>query len=265
MPFMNIDFNFVECQNCGLIYINPRLLEEDLMREEYDKIAQNHYGNPIYIPQFSASEYKKLFEEDLHAFEKYRHNNRLLDVGCANGAFLDMAREKYWNVFGVEISKYSASYAIQNLKLNIYIGKLPEAHFIPGFFDVITMWEVIEHLNDPLGYLLEANRILRRGGLIAISTPNINSISYNLLKDKWSGVVGPPGHMYYFSPKTIKRLLEKTNFKIKKVTSRGIDVRKIANLLNPNLPFTRIESMFIYIYTKVFTKMDRLIVYAQKE
>jgi 2-polyprenyl-3-methyl-5-hydroxy-6-metoxy-1,4-benzoquinol methylase len=97
------------------------------------------------------------------------------------------------------------------LGVEVFVGELREAHFSAEEFDVVTLFHVLEHVLDPYSFLLEVNRILKENGLLVIRTPNIDSLISKVVGKYWSWV-DPPRHLFYFSPDTLKKMLEKTGF-----------------------------------------------------
>ena len=226
---MSIDgYNIVKCKECGLVYVNPRLKEKNLhaiykkgyfKNSAFNVVKSTFYGYGKYLEE---EEYiKATFNERLKIINKYSKKGRLLDIGCALGFFLEIARDDGWDVQGLEIIDYAYKYAINKLNLPVMNKTLEEAKFKSNSFDVVTLFDVIEHLPNPNSTIKEARRILKQNGLIAITTPNIGSIPAKLLGRNWEEVKRVREHIYYFSESTLKRILESNNFKILKTESAG--------------------------------------------
>jgi len=137
--------------------------------------------------------------------------NNLLDVGCCAGFFLDEATKCGWHAQGVELSRWAASYAKEKLNIKISNSTLRQAEYPDNYFDVIVLQDTIEHLIDPREVLIEMRRILKPTGIIYINTPDIESMASQLLRAKWWGI--KRYHLFYFSKKTLNKLLEATGFK----------------------------------------------------
>ncbi len=167
----------------------------------------------------------------LKTIKQFSKKGRILDVGCAYGFFLEVAEEEGWEGYGVEISEYAARYAKEELGLKVSLGELKEVRYPSEYFEVVTLWDVIEHLPDPLGELKEINRILRKGGIVALSTPAIDSLFAKLSGKRWIGFQCPWEHIYYFSRSTISKLLEKAGFEVVRIGTIGriCDLRYIAD------------------------------------
>ena len=110
----------------------------------------------------------------------------------------------------------SADYAKDHLKLNVLKGDLFSAHFPSGFFDIVTLYNVLEHTHDPMKVCQEAHRILKDGGFLVIQVPNKNSLQYELFKKRWAAF-DVPRDLYYFSIQTLRNLLEEVGFRVFKV------------------------------------------------
>jgi len=213
------DFRVVQCQNCGLIYINPRPSEDEIAKFYPDTYswketltAESKFTKIIrrlekiyryHLLQYETSKLVKVTE---------RKTGRLLDVGCGAGDRLDIFRRLGFDVYGVEISQ-SAGYAKKHLGLNVKQGDLFKADYSDSFFDIITLHNVLEHTHNPQKVIGELNRILKKDGIVAIQVPNINCIQFKLFKKRWAAV-DVPRDLYYFSIPLLKKILAKENLAI---------------------------------------------------
>lgn len=143
---------------------------------------------------------------------------RLLDVGCATEVFLDGMRQRGWTVSGVEINAKAAQYAQERLGLEVFVGELEEAGYPDASFDVVTLWDVLEHVPDPRRTLGEIARVLCPGGLLVLSLPNPGCLEARLFGPYWAGW-DVPRHLYVFSRPVLERLLAETGFQIQEVSS----------------------------------------------
>ena len=221
-------FNIVKCKKCGLTYVNPRLKERKL-HEIYDKkYFSNQAFNGAKSPFYGYGRYledkdyiKDTFNKRLKIINKLSRRGRLLDVGCALGFFLELARDNGWDVQGLEISKHAYNYAKNMLKLPVVNKMLEKSRFKSNSFDVVTMFDVIEHLSDPKFTLKEIRRILKPNGLLVITTPDIGSITAKILWRNWEEVSRVREHIYFFSKNTLKKILESLNFEVLRTESAG--------------------------------------------
>jgi 2-polyprenyl-3-methyl-5-hydroxy-6-metoxy-1,4-benzoquinol methylase len=204
----------VKCSSCGLIYQNPRPLLQDM-----GKYYPPEYESYIEIPPDKLTRLQKMsidygIKKRAGFVLNYKSGGTILDIGCASGRFLAYFKlQPSWQPFGVEISETAGNIAKTQYGLDVTIGALEDARFPENFFDVITMWDVLEHLGDPSGTLAEIHRILKPDGILVLRVPNSESDDAHLFKQYWAGL-DAPRHFYVFSPTTLKYLLAKNHFEI---------------------------------------------------
>lgn len=202
----------VRCSACGLLYSNPRWKAEHLFGRYTEEYWQ-HYTDSVRDTAFDPLLNEARWRNYLSYLDLVRQTGRLLDVGCATGEFLAAARSRGWETHGVETSRVAASRAEEIAGAQVHVGTLDTAQYPDGWFDAVTLWDVIEHVQSPSSYVARIQRLVRPGGIFALTTPNIRSVSYALLRRHW-WVVGPNDHIYYFAPRTMARLLTKHDFAI---------------------------------------------------
>jgi SAM-dependent methyltransferase len=195
----------VRCRDCGLEYVNPRPVASDVV-EAY---AQG--DDPEYVSQIAARE--QTFGSALAQIEALQPGRgRLLDVGTAAGAFLAAARARGWSVDGCEPNRWLADWGSRHYGLHIRPGELFDQNFRPSSFDVGTLWDVIEHTPDPSRVIRQVAGLIRPGGLLVVNYPDRGSWLARLLGRKWPFLSSV--HLYYFTRRTIARLLETHGFTI---------------------------------------------------
>lgn len=211
-------YKVVCCKGCGLIFVSP-IPSLETIKKAYPE----DYYTPWLLSQRNARirMWTKRLKK-LNTFSKKRGN--LLDVGCGEGLFLELARTDGWGVTGTEISQFAVKYGIEKLGLNVFEGEIPKIGFHDKTFDAITMWHVLEHTTNPIAVLKEARRILKDDGVFILAVPNLNNFisqwAYRLIKGKRMHLFDIKDreiHLYHFTPKTIKMILEKTGFKALKI------------------------------------------------
>ena len=164
-------------------------------------------------------------------FEPYRSANRLLDVGCGVGDFLLAAQARGWEVQGVELEararEVCAARGVPALD-----APLDPERFPPRSFDVVTSFEVLEHMVDPREEMRAAAGVLRGGGLLYLTTPNFSSLTRRLLGPRYS-VIAYPEHLGYFRPATLDRLLQGAGLERVHLRSTGFSPGQLRDALRP--------------------------------
>ena len=220
--------NIVQCQNCGMVYNNPQFDPNQLLRF-YSQVE-----DPAYIKQRQGRELTfKHSLKQLHEFVKPPGN--LLDMGCYTGVFLEAAFANKWNVYGIELSSWAVSHA-QKLGIGtVFQCTLDQVPLSQGSMDVITMWDVIEHLPQPAEALKKAAFLLRPGGILALSTHIIDSWAVKLF-GRWYPFFMDM-HLVHFSKETLKKMLSKQGFEI-------LGIKKHKRIIMLDYLMERIWSLF---------------------
>lgn len=200
----NLIDQVVKCNNCGLIFINPRL-KSDFIIQGYSKGSDENF-----VSQAKGRELT--FEKSLKLIEKYSKKGKILDIGTAGGSFLHVAKKRGWEVYGIEPNKWLCEWSKKNYGLDIKPGTLSDYKFEDNYFDVVTLWDVLEHVPDPKALLSEINNILKKDGLLIVNYPDIGSLVSKIMGRKWVFLLSV--HLFYFNQETIKKMLGSTNFKI---------------------------------------------------
>ncbi len=209
------------CQKCGMCFSESIPSEEEL--KAYYKVYA--YDNETYSP-ITKQRYLSLLEE----FEAYRKINKILDIGCGSGAFLEVARSKGWEVYGTEYSE-KALELLESKNITTQKGNINLDNYPSDSFDIITSFEVLEHMAYPTQETFAVNALLRHGGLHYITCPNFKSISKKLTKGKWS-VINYPEHLNYFTPKTLHQFLLKQGFRKEKLFTSGLSLKRLKESKN---------------------------------
>ncbi len=215
------DFHLVECVECGLVYQNPQLTLKELAPYypvNYLPYSESNGQEKSTIQKLSNNH---LENRRVKLISKHRDQiGKVLDIGCSTGTFLNQMRQNGWDAYGVETSLHASEYARTHFGLDVTTSTLGETDFPDEFFDVVTMWDVLEHVNDPKETLRQIARILKPGGLLLVSVPNPESMGAKVFRDVWVGW-DRPRHLHIFSPKVIKKYLNATGFKLKTIESLG--------------------------------------------
>lgn len=200
----SLEDRVVRCLQCGLIYLNPRPDISQL----YD-FYSNLDVQDICAEEEAQRKTVRIILERLNKLKPER--GKLLCVGCAAGFFLDEARKSGWQVSGVDLSFASAGYIKDKFSLEIFRGSLKKANFAPSSFEVIVIYDTLEHFTQPKQTLIEARKILKKDGLLCLNVINTASFWSAILKSKWWGI--QEQHLFYFTRDTLLGLLEAAGFK----------------------------------------------------
>ena len=192
----------VKCRKCNFIYLNPIPTDREL-RKYYARLSTVSI-EPI---DKSPIEYDRSVER-LQLIEKNIKKGKILDVGSGGSNFLFIAKSKGWETFSIEIRKEAKKLLKMHSIKILYERKIPN-----GFFNAITLSQVLEHLSDPSKKLKFYYNNLASGGIIVIEVPNIESLGARLMKDKWYFIKNPE-HLSYFSKSTLTKILKKFGFEI---------------------------------------------------
>ena len=219
--FRKDDFDIVRCKSCGLLFTDADPSHARLKEFYGEKYFRSEGMGTSYSDYHFEERAMTLNAEDrLAKIDKLKPGKgKILDVGCAAGFFLNVANRD-WEVAGVELSEYAASYAVDRFGLPVRNGTLKDAGFRDKEFDVVTMWDVIEHLTDPLEDLKETRRIMKDDGLLVMTTGDVESFFAKACGKYWH-LYNPSQHLSFFSKKTITDLLDKAGFKVLKIEKDG--------------------------------------------
>ena len=141
-------------------------------------------------------------------------------MGCATGFFLQAA-SAFYEVKGVELSPFAAEYARKEFDLDVLVGDVTEVGPQVEPFDVVTLWNTVEHMADPLGALRAIASLARPGTLLALSTGDVSGPLARRDLFGWN-LMSPPYHLFFFSPRTIDLLLAKTGFRLRRIVYDGV-------------------------------------------
>jgi SAM-dependent methyltransferase len=210
----------VRCRQCGFVSADLQLSHDELAElyshryfagEEYrDYVAER----PLIERQFRARLAR------LQRFVPSPGSKRLFEIGAAYGFFLSVARDVFQRVEGIDIAADAAAMARESFGLPVATGDFLD-HRVDGLVDVVCLWDTIEHLARPDLYIQKASAIIKPGGVLALTTGDIESLMARMRGAKWRQI-HPPTHLHYFSRATLTRLLERFGFRIKYVGHEGM-------------------------------------------
>ncbi len=239
--FYKAPYTRLECNVCGLVRSQEQPDGSQLM----SMYGTDYFNGATYFsyikdqPAIELNANRRL--QSIHQYIK--PPGTVIDVGCAAGFFLNVCRQHSWTTKGVELSDYASNYARQQLHLDVFTGTLTDLAEPAGSARLVTLWDVIEHVPDPMETLAAAARLLAPDGLLALSTGDIQSPVSRLLGSSWRLITYD--HLYYFSERTICNYLKTLGLEVIKTSYPG-------RIVSPTL----VTHMFLNHYLR-FTLMRK--------
>jgi len=218
-------FSIVRCSRCELVYLNPRPVAAELPAA---------YPETCYHPfraVFSATSVApgSVQWKRAQRLTPASRPGRVLDVGCGDGLFLSAMQKLGWACVGIEPNRKAVEFAHTRLQLDVKEGDLFAINDELEF-DLITMWDVLEHIPSPTHALRHANMLLAPDGRLVLSVPNWDSFERQLFRERWIAL-DAPRHLYHFSSRTITRLLRKCDFEIERLQAAAPVLSLASNVL----------------------------------
>ncbi len=222
-------FNIVRCSQCGFLFTQPRPQKEHLpayyQSEEYISHSNTRKGLFSRVYQ-SVRQYT--LRQKISRIGKYKQTGKLLDIGCGTGEFLNTCQKKGWSVTGVEPSEQARKFATEQYGLSVMTE--PELDAVPpSSYDVVTLWHVLEHVPDLNQRMMQLSRILAPEGLLVIAVPNSSSHDASHYGPFWAAY-DLPRHLYHFTPSTLRTLLIRHGFQVRKLVPMKFDAYYISLL-----------------------------------
>lgn len=212
-------FRVVRCQRCGLAFTSPRP-DAASIAGFYPFDYEPHRGRRRAARFGAVAWLKGLYSGDPERYgPRWRGQGRLLDVGCGSGGFLDRMHHRGWSVVGLDTAPGAVDHVRNTLGLPAFAGSLPQPVIPPESFDVVTMWQCLEHVHRPLEMLREAYQVLVPGGWLYVTVPNFASGAARWFGADWFGL-DLPRHLVHFDPDTLREMLERAGFDVHAVRLR---------------------------------------------
>ncbi|MDD5084865.1 MAG: methyltransferase domain-containing protein, partial [Candidatus Omnitrophica bacterium] len=219
---------------------------------------------------FLADNRKRLKEIE----KRKRGGRKILEIGCATGYFLEVCRERGWDAYGVEPSRFASARARER-GLNVFCGELKDANLKRESFDVVTLWHVLEHLRDPLGTLVSVGNLLKKDGLLVLTVPDFGSGRSKKMKEKWPHLE-PAMHLYHFTRSNLGDILKKAGFEaVDYSLSGGTGItaenrpertKRLAKFMVWHLAYFQwLRSAIGFLRLRVLRRHDFITVYARKQ
>lgn len=272
--FKKLGYKFTKCLKCGLYWIDFNF--------SYNQFLNNFYqegyfkGDKNFRAYADYGDDKKIILKNMrHYLKKIHHfkkQGNLLDIGCAFGYFLEISQSNGFNAFGIDVSKYAVEIANQKALGKIKLGTVGQVNFKHNFFNVITMFDIVEHLKSPKRDLKIIRKLLCPEGLLVIQTGDSESLWTKIFKKRWH-FFAPPQHIFFFNKKNIAELLKQTGFKVVKIEKDGkwVSLRYLLHMMGYSLNssiwdklYNRVSKNFLGKIPLYFRFNDNMIVYAKK-
>lgn len=224
--FVKLGHQISKCPNCGLYSLN--------FEGDYQKFITTYYskgfftGGKLYRAYADYVGDKKTVLKNMKKYltviKKFKKKGKLLDLGCAMGFLIEEANQWNYDAYGVDISEYAVNIAKKLVGNNrVIIGKVEDLDRVLGknnSFDIITMFDLIEHLENPKEVLKKVAKVMHKDGILVVQTGDAGSTWAKLMGKNWH-FFAPPQHFYFYSQKNMKDLLEQAGFKIVKIQKVG--------------------------------------------
>jgi SAM-dependent methyltransferase len=223
-------YRLMSCAACTLVWLDNAPSPEHM---------PFHYGDDYYKGVAAAGEAPKRWQRQSSVISRYKQGGDILDIGCSSGGFLGSLAGGSWKLYGIEIADAMASRARVSTGAEVFVGDALSAPFAPQSFDVVTCFDVLEHVYEPRRLLQKALEWLKPGGIFYTMLPNIRSWEARMLGNYWYGLE-LPRHLFHFSPKSLTRVMESVGFSEGKIEM---------------LPHSFLESSAYYIYEEAAVKL----------
>lgn len=275
--YVRSDFVVMRCLECDTVFVNPAKMEPvqnpaDLNEVDWQLLERQsrEYIEEVFIRQHDFW-LEHWAQRVIEIEQQLGHVGRLLDIGCAMGHFQLAAERRGWSTTGVELSARQVQYATDVLGLDVRAAPFEQVDFAPAEFDAITMWSVIEHVSQPRQFLLQARQIIKPGGILAIQTPNQDSLitllaglGYKLTGGRVLLGVYSFDHVFRFDKKTLSNLVQQTGFEVLSVRPYdNLDVMLLRMWVQPHRRLRRVILTVIHAMAGLVGRQNQLVLYAR--
>jgi hypothetical protein len=203
----------LRCGICGYVFADMRLTDDELFAlYNEDFFTGDEFSDYAADERFFRKNFQLRYKELKRFIDPGRHQ-RLLEIGSAYGFFLDEVRHDFASVQGIDITDAGVLYAREHFKLQVVQADFLAHDYGAQKFDIVCMWDTIEHLRAPHLYLEKIALHTEQGALLAVTTADVNSLNARLRGERWR-MIHPPTHLHYFSAATLTRLLDRHGFEV---------------------------------------------------
>lgn len=211
-------FNIVKCRDCEFIFLNPRPSQDEFLNFYPTDFHKNDTSllYKIIEPCFTLS-----LKNTIRTLKRYKKQGKILDIGCGNGSFILAMQKHGYDAWGVELNSEAQKYTPLNLKGRIFFQELKECKFPEKSFDIITMFQSLEHVADLGTLFAEIRRIIKDKGIFYICVPNADFFESRLFGPYYYNLE-VPRHFYFFNQETLSKLLSKNGFEVVRMVRDNI-------------------------------------------
>ncbi|MFC1797494.1 class I SAM-dependent methyltransferase [Pseudomonadota bacterium] len=209
------EFAVRECCHCRLVYTDLSYTDQAVVGETF--YPADYYGRQKRYPLFLGKilNYFVMHRARLLGEEEKKASGAILDIGCGQGLFLKQFADRGWQAVGIEVSSSAAFHAREVQGLDVLVGKRTTEELANDSFDIISLWHVLEHADQPKTLLSEARRVLKTDGKLLLSVPNFSSLEARLGKQNWFHL-DVPRHITHFTQDGLQTTLDATGWEITK-------------------------------------------------
>jgi SAM-dependent methyltransferase len=197
-------YTLIRCPDCSLVWLSHPPKPEEMYL---------HYTDAYHKLISAAGENSaRRWRDRLQTVRQHKQSGTMLDLGCSSGGFLGFFRGDAWKLYGIEMSAECARRAEERTGADVFVGDILDAPFPPQSFDVITCFDVLEHLYEPRRVMDKVAEWLKPGGIFYVQVPNIDSAEARVLGTYWHGLE-LPRHLFHYSPTSLRNLAKATGFR----------------------------------------------------
>lgn len=279
--FRKLSHDFWKCDNCGLFFLK--------FDYDYDKFIAEYYQKGYFTGDKKLIAYadyegdKAIISRNMRNYlKRIVHYNpailssspKLLDLGCAMGFFMEEAKKAGFDPYGLDVSEYAVSKAKKLFPNHVFVSPVENLSHLSNLsnLDVITMFDLIEHLKDPRLALQKIKKVMSKNGVLVVQTGNVSSLWARLQRKNWH-FFAPPQHLHFFSRKTITDLLNQSGFEVTKIEIDGkwVSLRYLFHMMryinrdkSANFLYNLTRHNFLGKIPILFKFGDNMIVFAKK-
>jgi SAM-dependent methyltransferase len=220
------------CRACSVVFVHPRSTGSELLEQYSPEYFEKNYGSThrvVYVNPSAEIRKQSFFLQQAAKLTGTRTGS-ILDVGCGTGRFLAFAQAQGWDTTGLELCAEVGRETAARLRCQVHLGSVFEADLPKETFDVVTMFDCIEHLEGPVQALEICRQVLKPGGVLVVTTPNFQGIGRLMLGPEAVGI-WPDTHIIYFGPRSLRFALRQAKFDHIRTSSREIYPENVATIL----------------------------------